>query len=220
MQHGFFAANNGSFSHELMRRFVPIRLDAGLPDPTRGRTFRHQNLEQWILENRHKLVWACHIIIQNWIAKGKPKGKENLASFEDWSSVMSGILEASDINHFMKNIPTYMNSRDTYEDDKQLFIQAWWDKKQDQTVTTKELFSDILNYGSCSDFDLPIDHNDPNQQKKILGQYISRNIEGSTFTIDEINIPGFKNGEKTITLRCQQCGLKNGVKSWKLIEVT
>jgi len=215
-----FAANNGSFSHELMRRFVPIRLDAGLPDPTRGRTFRHQNLEQWILTNRQKLVWSCHIIIQNWIAKGKPKGKENLASFEDWSNVMAGILEAADIYHFMKNIPTYMNSRDTCEDDKQQFIQAWWDKKQDQTVTSKELFRDICDFGSCSDFDLPIDHNDPNQQKKMLGQYISRNIEGSTFTIDEINIPGLKNGEKSITLRCQQCGMKNGVKSWKLIEVT
>lgn len=214
-----FAANNGSFSHELMRRFVPIRLDAGLPDPTRGREFRHPNLEQWILNNRQKIVWACHIIIQNWIAKGKPKGKANLASFEDWSSVMSGILEAAHINHFMENIQYYMNSRDMGEDDKQSFIQAWWDKKHDKIVTTKELFNEVCNFGSCSNFDLPIDHPDPNQQKKKLGHYISSHVVGNTFTINETNVPGsIKLSEKN-TLRCQQCGLSNGVKTWKLVQV-
>ena len=95
------AANNLKLSAEMQRRCVPIRLDTETPDPTTCRSFRHPDLRAWISENRERLVWACLVLIQNWIAMGQPLWTErSLASFEAYSTKVGGVLAAAGIPGF------------------------------------------------------------------------------------------------------------------------
>jgi hypothetical protein len=100
-----FTANNIEASREILRRFVLIPLDAGVPDPEQRKPengWRHPNIRRWVTDNRPALVWACLTIIQNWVAKGMvPAAGPSLASYEDWAGVMGGILAAAGFHGFL-----------------------------------------------------------------------------------------------------------------------
>jgi putative DNA primase/helicase len=74
--------NNPSFSNELSRRIVRIRLDAGVTQPWLRNGFRHPNLREWVAAQRSELIWAALTIIQAWIVAGKPEGKVIMGSYE------------------------------------------------------------------------------------------------------------------------------------------
>jgi putative DNA primase/helicase len=94
--------NSLRFSGELARRTVYIRLDAKVERPYLRDGFKHP-LPSWAIEHRAELVWAALIMIQNWIAYGRPAGKATLGSFEDWARTIGGILEAGGISGFLAN---------------------------------------------------------------------------------------------------------------------
>ncbi len=100
-----FTANNIEASREILRRFVLIPLDAGVPDPEQRKPengWQHPNLRQWVTDNRPALVWACLTLIQNWVARGMERQKVvSLASYEDWAGVMGGILTAAGFHGFL-----------------------------------------------------------------------------------------------------------------------
>lgn len=123
------AANNLRMSGEILRRCVRIRMDARIEDPTTRTEFKHADLEGWVRENRSELVWACLTLVQNWIALGRPafSGKP-LASFENWSRVMGGILDAAKIPAFLANRSEMMESGDDDLKALKSFVSAWWDK--------------------------------------------------------------------------------------------
>lgn len=101
-----FTANNVSASKEILRRLVLIPLDAGVPDPENRRPadgWLHPNLRQWVADNRADLVWACLTLVQNWVAQGMVEYEtRSVASYENWSKVMGGILEAAGIHGFLE----------------------------------------------------------------------------------------------------------------------
>jgi putative DNA primase/helicase len=55
--------NNPSFSNELSRRIVRIRLDAQISRPWLRNGFRHPNLREWITAHRPQLIWAALTMI-------------------------------------------------------------------------------------------------------------------------------------------------------------
>ncbi len=79
--------NNVDLDGDIHRRVAWIRLDTKMDRPyTRKEDqFHHTDLIEWIEDNRGLLVWAALTLIQNWIAKGRPRGDERLGSFEGWS---------------------------------------------------------------------------------------------------------------------------------------
>jgi hypothetical protein len=96
--------NNVQLSTELVRRLIMIDLDAQMTNPEQRSGFKHDDLRGWVEKNRGVLVWACLTIIQNWVARGKPDSGENvLASYENWSRVMGGILAEAGITGFLGN---------------------------------------------------------------------------------------------------------------------
>jgi putative DNA primase/helicase len=121
------AANQGSFSRELMRRVVPIRLDAAVPDPARDRKkdwYKHQDINQFLNTNRTTLVWAAHTIIQAWLVAGRPGyAGEPLQSFNEWSRVMGGILEFHGMEGFLENVTDYLNDRVDEGDDLRDYVE-------------------------------------------------------------------------------------------------
>jgi len=99
-----FTGNDVKFSPELIRRLIMIDLDAEMENPEKRTGFRHGNICGWASENRGDLVWACLTIIQNWVAQGMVKQTDTiLASYENWSGVVGGVLEAAGMGGFMGN---------------------------------------------------------------------------------------------------------------------
>lgn len=106
-----FAGNNTSFTAELMRRNIPARIDAKVENATRDRgqeMFKHYPYQPWVVENRTHLVWACHTIIQHWIATGKKDGGATFHSFDSFAAVMSGIMHMAGFDGFLANIDDYL----------------------------------------------------------------------------------------------------------------
>ncbi len=132
--------NNVQVSHEMARRCVLIRLDAGIEHPEDRREFRH-SLPDWAYLHRSELVWAALVLVQNWIAKGMLPGSKTKGSFESWARTIGGILEAAGIPGFLENTDTLRAQSDSEQDDWRGLVEAWWDKNADERVGARDLLS-------------------------------------------------------------------------------
>lgn len=132
-------ANNPQLSEEIARRCVWIHLDPKMACPEDRTGFRHDPLLPWVKENRAALVRAFLILIQNWIAKGMPRAKVRVGSFEDWAAIVGGILEASGISGFLENRKALTERSDTEIKEWRAFIAVWWEKYQTESVSASTL---------------------------------------------------------------------------------
>ena len=99
-------ANNPRYSPDLLRRVVPIHLDARVEDPSKRTGFTH-SLPAWALEHRGDLIWAACTIIASWVAADRPLPDEEtptLGSYGPWPRVMGGILTHAKIPGFLENL--------------------------------------------------------------------------------------------------------------------
>ncbi|MEO9632432.1 MAG: hypothetical protein ABJG14_18525 [Sulfitobacter sp.] len=98
-----FTGNNVTLTSELARRLLFINLDAKVAHPEKRTGFRHGDILGWTEEHRAELVWACLTIIQNWVAKGMVKQRKViLASYENWSGVVGGVLRDAGMGGFLE----------------------------------------------------------------------------------------------------------------------
>jgi hypothetical protein len=131
--------NSLRFSGELARRTVYIRLDAKVERPYLRDSFRHQ-LPSWAIEHRAELVWAALIMIQNWIACGRPHGRATLGSFEDWARTIGGILEAAGLSGFLANQTNFYEQAGAEAELWSAFIEAAAEEFGDEAATVATLF--------------------------------------------------------------------------------
>lgn len=187
------AGNNLSFSSELMRRNVPIRLDAKTPNPALDRPksfFKHHPLQDWLMEMRPALVWACLTIVAHWFARGRPVGKTTMNSFDHWAAIMGGILESAGIEGFLSNIPAYLAEKNDDDVGTSDFVQALWTQFGDKEFTSamalaaaKDPFGNVL-YG------IPIDTD--KKETSVLawwGKWLPANIAGRTYRVTDPSTP-------------------------------
>jgi putative DNA primase/helicase len=121
-------ANNPVFNNDIARRTVRIRLDRKVANPSIVRGLKHPNLHEWVTRNRAALVRACLILIQSWIAAGRPLGKELPGSFEAWAATLGGILANAGIAGFLSNQATHQSRSDTESETWSELIWFWWNK--------------------------------------------------------------------------------------------
>ncbi len=135
-------ANNPTFSDELVRRIVPIRLEPEQERPEDRTGFRHADLRNWTEQNRPALIWAAHVIIRRWLALGKPCPSASipqLGSFEAYRRVMGGILEASGFPDFLANRERLRSFGDPDTERWQAFATLWAERFGDALVKASEL---------------------------------------------------------------------------------
>ncbi len=132
--------NNPTFSNEIARRLLRIRLDAHVDQPWRRGAFRHPDLMGWVRANRGKLVTACLTLCQAWIAVGRPRGSRGLGGFENWAQTLGGILDVVGISGFLGNIDEMMEAGDTEGAAWRGFVIAWWERFGTVAVGVAELF--------------------------------------------------------------------------------
>jgi putative DNA primase/helicase len=118
-------ANNLMVSTDLARRIVRIRLDAKVERPYDRQDFRHE-LPAWVQEHRADLVWAALVLIQAWVAAGRPPGHASLGRFESWTRTMGGILEVAGIPSFLSNAKEFYEAADQEGAAMRDFVTRWW----------------------------------------------------------------------------------------------
>lgn len=151
-------ANNPSWSPELARRCVLIRLEPQCARPWLRNGFLHPNLLGWALERRADLVSACLAVVENWLAKGRPNwGGQPLGSFETWSSVLGGILQSAGLPGFLENLEQIYAGSDTETEDWHGLTEHWWNEHGSKSVRASdllpiclehELLEDLIGFGS------------------------------------------------------------------------
>ncbi|PBB23281.1 MULTISPECIES: hypothetical protein [unclassified Mesorhizobium] len=183
-------ANNASISDELVRRLLPIRLDARIPEAAlEDRTFSKPDLSGWVMENRGELVWACLTLIQNWIAKGQHPARQGFKSYESFAKVMGGILGAAGIRGFMQNVDAFRASKKVENLEDVDLMQALFDglqtKDADANVPALTGFTaadahDIAfeQSGVCKFAGLAItaDRDDEHLQNRVLGTRLEKRL--------------------------------------------
>lgn len=110
--------NNVTMSGELLRRSVPVFLDTKMAKPTEGRVFKYPNIKRHVETHRWEFVSAILTLIQNWIAKGCPEPSvKPIASYEDWTRVVGGVLEAANVNGFLSKMDEWADAASDATDD-------------------------------------------------------------------------------------------------------
>jgi hypothetical protein len=165
--------NNPSLSSEMARRCVRIRIDTGREQPwTRDLSeFKHKNLLQWVKMNRGQLIWSALVLVQNWIANGRPvPANKNMGMFEQWCQVMGGILEINGIKGFLDNLNDMYCASDIEISVWRSFTRKWWQAFGPVEVGAAELYQLFL------DKDIAIDLGSGNErsQRIRLGIQLSK----------------------------------------------
>ena len=133
--------NNPTFSSELARRVVTIRINAATDQPQHRSGFQHTDLPTWITAHQEDLMGTWASIVHHWKSKGQPAfSGRTLGSYELWSKIVGGILEACGIPGFLERQGHQALVRDLESEALQSFVQAWWEEYKDQSVeNTKQL---------------------------------------------------------------------------------
>lgn len=138
--------NNLQFDNDISRRTVWIRIDARVDRPWERSNFQKDNLVVWVRRHRHELVWACLVLVQHWIATGRPEwhGKP-LGSYESWSGVVGGILAAAGIPGFLDNRDELYSRADAETEEWRAFTRTWYGQHGIAAVKAGELLEIAQN---------------------------------------------------------------------------
>jgi len=170
-------ANNPTTSIEMARRIVPCRLDAKVERPEDRAGFKHDPLGEWVTANRGELVWACLILVRQWLAHGrKPGAAPVMGSFEGWSRTLSGILDAAGIPGLLSNKVQFRERADTEGSARRAFITAWWEKFGASSQYAKDLL--LLAENAEIDVEAKSDRGKQIKMGKFLGK-----LAGNIFTL-------------------------------------
>src|SRR5262249_43313249 len=90
------------------------------------------------------LIHACLVLIQAWIAEGKPAGtlsvKNLIGSFESWATTMGGILKVAGIDGFLSNLNDFYEESDAEGAAWRAFVTSWFAKFQGSPVGVSNLY--------------------------------------------------------------------------------
>ncbi|HWQ32559.1 MAG TPA: hypothetical protein VNQ79_06730 [Blastocatellia bacterium] len=190
-------ANNPAMTGEIAGRTVRIRLIPGTDAPAEREGFRHPDLRQWVAEHRAELVNAAHILIQNWIARGRPLPKVRpVGSFEAWTRTIGGILEASAAKDFLANYTEFQNAANGERSAWRSFCENWWKSHGDDSVRVKDL---VQVADQIDGFDLRGESE--RSQAKSLGKQLNKNRD-SVWGNYRIRYDGISGGYHYWKLEC------------------
>ncbi|HLF75988.1 MAG TPA: hypothetical protein VJB57_00720 [Dehalococcoidia bacterium] len=134
--------NNLDFDNEIARRTAWIRLDSQADRPWERQGFRQNPLVPWVTARRHELVWALLVILQNWIAGGRPRWSgQPMGTFESWCDVIGGALQTAGIEGFLGNRSDLYRQAGSETEDWRAFVVAWWETFEARPVKASELLA-------------------------------------------------------------------------------
>lgn len=143
--------NNPTFSREIARRVVRIRINAQMERPWLRSGFRHADLSTWTLKECPRLLWAVLTSARAWVVAGRPPGTETMGSFESWAVILGGILAVADVPDFLANREVVYLRAETEREAWLELLSAWWNSYQEQRVGVGQLFDLAAQHKLLSD---------------------------------------------------------------------
>ena len=132
--------NNILLGGDMGRRCYWIRMDAATAEPWRGRTFRHPDIRSWVLQNRGRLLAAILTLARAWFVALRPKAQTpTLGSFEEWCTVVGGILAFAGVPDFLGNLDDLYRQADPTLQQWQAFITLLYEKTPSHGFTVAEV---------------------------------------------------------------------------------
>jgi hypothetical protein len=138
-------SNNPTMSSEMARRTVRIRIDPRIDRPWLRTGFKHENLREWVRENRGVLVAACITLIRAGLSAGTPG--QTLGSFEHWSSVMGRILSGIGIPGFLGNLVKLYDAADTEGQRWRAVVEVWREAHGSKRVKAADVYRVVTGAG-------------------------------------------------------------------------
>lgn len=132
--------NNPSYSGEIARRVVRIRIDATVERPWERVGFRHEDLSAWARQERPHLLWAALTLARAWVSRGRPQGKEAFGSFENWAATLGGMLAVTGVQGFLGNREAVYARAYNEGEAWRALLDLWWATYSDRRVGVGELF--------------------------------------------------------------------------------
>ncbi len=142
----YATGNNIQFVGDILRRICPCRLSSKLSNPEDRQEFAHQNLRQWVKDNRAKLLTAALTILRAYFVAGAPVSKDVKAwgSYEEWSRIVRNAvvwLGLVDPANAREEIRT---SADGSRGGMETLIKHWGDLMPDRTgVSAGQIISRV-----------------------------------------------------------------------------
>lgn len=128
--------NNIRLGGDMARRCYLVRLDARVAQPWRRTGFRHADLIGCVRYRRPQLVAAVLTLVRAWDVEGRPKPSLlPLGSFQEWVSVVGGILDVAGVSGFLGNLDGMYAKADTETPAWTAFFEAWRDWFGERAVT-------------------------------------------------------------------------------------
>jgi putative DNA primase/helicase len=197
-------ANNPRLSPELTRRTVACRLDAKVDRPWERTGFRHADLLGWTEVHRERLVWATLVLIQRWLAAGRPAPPRPVfGMFEAWSDVIGGILAQADIPGFLDNRDALYERLDDETASLRVFLARWWAEH----AATSQPVAVLLDLALHPEVMLDIDAKTDQGRRTRLGLLL-KTIEDRVYHLD---------GARTLRVERVRAESATGGVLWRLV---
>jgi hypothetical protein len=132
-----FTSNNPQIEKDLVRRMVPVNLDADRehPEDVRGRRFRHPDIEGHVLRERPRILAA----LLSLATRGGPWDGPVMGSFEAWSRAVGGALAAAGVPGFLGNLGEFSAAADDQEAALAAFVNLWADAFGENPACVRDL---------------------------------------------------------------------------------
>lgn len=184
----FFSANGNNvvLGGDMPRRVFLIKLDAMESRPWERDGFRHKRLLQYVREHRGKLVTAILTMVSQWILAGRPPAPEStpvLGSFEEWCTIVGGILHYWGIEGFLGNSREVYEESDPNEQQWQEFLSTLYRVFDGGEFTSKE----VVSQGAQIVLPDNVNGSDNDSKARSLGILFGRNV-GRPYGQDRIRV--------------------------------
>jgi len=136
--------NNIQLGGDIPRRCYPINLDAKMSRPWKRSAFKHPDLEDWVLEERGRIIWAALVLIMAWVSAGSPEDSVKvLGGFKQWSTIVGNILKNAGIVGFLENLDKMYDTADVEGQQWESFLLEVYACFGDKWFSTYELCEQI-----------------------------------------------------------------------------
>lgn len=131
--------NNVAASAEIAKRIVPIRLHPPTSTPEARTDFVHPDLIGFIAANRSRILGTLAGLIDAWLAAGSPGSPKRLGGYENWASVVGGIMEYHGWTEWLANRAGWVGDADSDAVDLERFLDSWKIEFAGREVTSSDL---------------------------------------------------------------------------------